>query len=73
MTKTVAEKLRKDILSVDFNLNNKFCNGNDLNDSWQNLPISNEVLVFFSSLFNINTAKLHPNYDKHVDTQKADA
>ena len=50
MTKAVAEKLRKDFLSVNFNLNDKFCDGNDLNDSCQNLPTSNETLAFFYCL-----------------------
>ena len=27
---------------------------------------------FFSSLFNINPVKLHPNYAKHIDTHRAD-
>ena len=26
----------------------------------------------FSSLFNISSAKLHPNYAKHVDTHRTD-
>ena len=47
MTKTVAEKLQKDFLSVNLNLKDKFCDGNDLNDYWQYLPISNEILAFF--------------------------
>lgn len=32
MTKTLAEKLRQDFLSVNFNLNDIFSDGNDLND-----------------------------------------
>ena len=27
-------------------------------------------MAFFSSLFNINSAKLHPDYPKHIDTYK---
>ena len=50
ITKTVVEKLRKDFLSVNFNLNDKFCDGNDLNNSCQNLPTSNETLAFFYCL-----------------------
>ena len=45
--KIIAEKLQKEPLSVSFNLNVKSCDGNDLNDSWQNLPISNDILAFF--------------------------
>ena len=36
---SVAEKLRKDFLSVNFNLNDNFFDRNDLYDSWLNLPI----------------------------------
>ena len=47
MTKTAPEKLRKDFLSVNFNLNHTFCDGNDLSYSWQSLPISDGLLAFF--------------------------
>ena len=50
LTKSVAKKLRKDFLSVNFNLNDIFCDGNYLNDSCQNLPISNKILAFFYRL-----------------------
>ena len=36
---SVAEKLRKNFLSVNFNLNDNFFDRNDLYDSWLNLPI----------------------------------
>lgn len=47
MTKIAPEKLRKDFLSIDFNLNDKFCDVNDLSYSWQSLPISDGMLAFF--------------------------
>ena len=63
-TKNVAEKLRKSFLEIDFDLNNKFCDGEDLLGSWDNLSLSDEILTFLGTLFNINPAKLLPKYPK---------
>ena len=63
-TKKVAEKLRKSFLEIDFELNDKFCDGEDLLGSWDNLPLSDEILTFLGTLFNINPAKLLPKYPK---------
>ena len=63
-TKNVAEKLRKNFLEVDFDLNDKFCDGEDLLGSWDNLPSSIEILTSLGTLFNTNPAKLLPKYPK---------
>ena len=70
MTETVAEKLQKFFISVNFNLNDKFRDGNDLNDSWQNLPISNEILAFFhrfSTLIQQNCIRTTQNILIHIE------
>ena len=63
-TKNVAEKLRKSFREIDFDLNDKFCDGEKLLGSWNNLPLSDEILTFLGTLFNINPAKLLPKYPK---------
>ena len=65
-TKNVAEKLRRSFLEIDFDLNDKFCDGEDLLGSWDNLPLSDEILTFLVTLFNINPAKLLPKYPKNI-------
>ena len=60
----VAEKLRKSFLEIYFDLNDKFCDGEDLLGSWDNLPLSDEILTFPGTLFNINPVKLLPKYPK---------
>ena len=50
-TKNVAEKLWKNFLEIDFDLNDKFCDGEDLLGSRNNLPLS-------------DPAKLLPKYPK---------
>ena len=62
--KNVSEKLRKIFLEVDFNLNDNFCDGEDLLGSWDNLPLTDEILTFLGTLFNINPSKLLPKCPK---------
>ena len=61
-TKNIAEKLRKSFLEIDFELNDKFCDGEDLLGSWDNLPLTDEILTFLGTLFTINPEKLLPKY-----------
>ena len=63
-TKNVSEKLRKNFLEIEFDLNDKFFDGEDLLGSWDNLPSSVEILTLLGTLFNINPVKLLPNYPK---------
>ena len=57
-TKNIAEKLRKSLIEIDLDLHDKFCGREDLFGSWDNLPLSDEILTFLGTLFNINLAKL---------------
>ena len=41
-TKAVATKLRESLLSVDFNLNNKFCDAEELRELWQTTKMPDE-------------------------------
>ena len=59
-TKNVAEKFRKSFLEKDFELNDKFCDGEDLLDSCDNLSLTDEILTFLGTLFTINPEKFLP-------------
>ena len=59
-TKNIAEKLRKSFLAKDFELNDKFCDGEDLLGSWDNLSLTDEILTFLGTLFTINPEKFLP-------------
>ena len=61
-TKNVAVKLRKSLLEIDLDLHDKFCDGEDLFGSWDNLPLSDEIFTFLGTLFNTNPVKLLPKY-----------
>ena len=63
-TKNVAEKLRLSFLEIDFELNDKFCDGEGLRGSSDNLPLSDELFTSLGTLCNINPAKLLPKYPK---------
>ena len=56
--KTAASDIRKALLNVDFGLDNKFCDSNELRSAWNNTTIPDALLSFFAELFNINRASL---------------
>ena len=47
---------------MDFGLN--FCDAQELRESWKNTLMPDELITFFSTLFNVNQASLRPNYHK---------
>ena len=62
-TKAVATKLRESLLSVDFNLNNKFCDAEELRESWQTTKMPDEWMTFMCEIFNIRKSTfLHIYY-----------
>ena len=40
--KIAAQKLRKSLLSFDFELNDKFCDAGELKEAWENKSMSDE-------------------------------
>ena len=56
--KKSGEQLRQSLLDVDFGLDDKFCDADDLKDAWENTIMPSELSTFFSSLFNIPKHKL---------------
>ena len=50
--------LREAFKKVDFGLGDRFCDGAELKNSWENTRMPEPLLDFFSSLFNIDKSKL---------------
>ena len=47
----------KPLENVTFNLEDKICDGDELKESWENTPMLDQLLTFFSSLFYIHDQK----------------
>ena len=56
--KNAVQYIRKVLLNVDFCLEDKFCDAQELKDSYSNTQIPDVFLSFFATLFNINQAML---------------
>ena len=65
--KLAAKKLRKSLLSFDFKLNEKFCDAEELKESWDNKSMPDEFLTFFAELFNIKKTSLIPDIDRNPE------
>jgi hypothetical protein len=57
VVKACFKIIKKPLKNVTFNLNDKFCDGDELKESWENTPMLDQLLTFFSSLFNIHDQK----------------
>ena len=57
VAETCGEIIRKPLKNVTFNLEDKICDGDELKESWENTPMLDQLLTFFSSLFNIHDQK----------------
>ena len=53
-----GEILRKAIKKVDFKLEDTFCDGNELKESWESTQLPEQLLTFFSSLFGIKRSSM---------------
>lgn len=49
-----GKKFRDALKTVDFKLQDKFCDSNDLKHSWENIDIPDDILKFFSGVFGFN-------------------
>ena len=52
--KECAQQIRKSLLDVDFNLNDRFCDAADLEESLNAISIPDPLLNFFAVLFNFD-------------------
>ena len=59
--KSAGEILRESLKKVDFKLTDHFCDGYELKDSWENTQMPDELITFFSALFNIKRSQLLKN------------
>ena len=62
--KIAAEKLRKSLLSFDFELSDKFCDVGELKEAWENKSMPDEFLTFFAEIFNIKKTSLIPDTER---------
>ena len=51
--KSAATEIRKSLNESTFSLKNKFCDAEELKNSWNNVHMPHELIYFFSHLFNI--------------------
>ena len=50
----LADEILKEALEkVDFKLDDRFCDGNELKDSWRTTRMPDQLLTFFLALFGI--------------------
>ena len=63
-TKLAAKKIRDVFLAIDFNLQDKFCDAEDLRNPRERFCIPDELITLFGTLFNINYATLKSNFPK---------
>lgn len=64
--------LREALQKVDFGLNDKFCDAQDLRNSWMESKVSEVSVIFFSTLFNIypNTSEEHEGLEnEHEESE----
>ena len=60
--KEAAVQIRQGFSSMNFNINNKFCDAEELAETRDNFNIPDETIAFFSTLFNVNAASLKQNF-----------
>lgn len=52
--KICAQTIRNSLLEYDFNLNDKFCDSNDLKSAWEDMKIPDPLLQFYGTLYNFD-------------------
>ena len=58
IVQSAGEILRESLKRVDFQLDDTFCDGSELKHSWENTPIPDQMLTFFSALFGIRRSRM---------------
>ena len=61
--KEAGKSIRNVLKDIEFSLQDKFCDAEELKISWENATIPDELATFFSSLFNISRGKLMHKFD----------
>ena len=68
--KSAAKIIRDKLLNIDFGLHDKFCDAEELKLAWRTTKIPDELLAFFSEVFNIKKTvflKGYYNKDDEID------
>ena len=60
--RAVAKSIRKNLLYLDFGLNHKFCDAEEIVLSWKETFISGELLNFVRTSFNVKESLLISNH-----------
>ena len=60
--KEAKVQVRQGFSLMNFNINIKFCDAEELAETWDNFNIPDEIIAVFSTLFNINAASLKQNF-----------
>ena len=56
--KDATVKIRQALLNMSFNLGDKFCDSEELKNSWHNTNIPDTILLFFAELFKMTKSHL---------------
>ena len=71
--KVAAKVIRSKLLNVDFGLQDKFCDVEELKHSWRATKIPDELLIFFAELFNIKKTTMLKEYYNRNDEIKQES
>ena len=74
-TRDGAKTIRKSLLNLDFRLNDKFCDAEELKTSWRKTVMPDELITFLVTLFPVHEATLLPRYfntDESADQDLAE-
>ena len=58
VARTAGTEIRKVLLETDFELDDKFCDAQELQKSWTQMVIPDILVTFFASLFNVSKTKI---------------
>lgn len=58
IVRSAGEILREALQKVDFKLTDRFCDGSELRESWEQTHMPDQLLTFFSALFGIGRSEM---------------
>lgn len=73
VVKQVGETLNKAAKQVDYGLDDRFCDAEELRHSWENNPMPDEWLTFFSALYSIPKSLMAKMKMMQMPTEEEDA
>ena len=71
ITRAAALELRKVLLNQDFQLGNRFCDAQELENAWKHTIIPDSVIQFLSALLSLKKISLLKQYrEQELQTEK---